>query len=341
MQYKLDQGIDHILLDEAQDTSPDQWNVVTRLAEEFFAGAGARDHVRRTIFAVGDEKQSIYSFQGAVPEAFAETGRAFAKRIREAKAAFEPVRLTLSFRSTNDVLRAVDKVFESQAARRGITQDPDPVRHDAIRFDAPGYVEMWPSVGAAEVDEPDDWTQAVDHAKAPAVRLAEAVAGTIQHWLTTSEVIEGTGKRLAPGDVMVLVRKRDRFVHALSRSLKEKRIPVAGADRLALPAHIAVKDLMALGRFLAAAGGRSVARGLAAQPDLRPRRGRAVRARRAPAGQIARSRRCGVGRRRTRLLPTIAAQLDAWASEAAFRPVFEFYAGVLRDGPASRACAGG
>ena len=185
MQYKLDQGIDHILLDEAQDTSPDQWSVVRRLAEEFFAGYGARDNVRRTVFAVGDEKQSIYSFQGAAPESFAETGDEFSQRIRDANAGFEQVRLTLSFRSTNDVLHAVDRVFASDEARRGITHDPDPVSHDAIRFDAPGYVEVWPSIGADAVEEPDDWTLAVDHAQAPAVRVAETVAATIKHWLDT------------------------------------------------------------------------------------------------------------------------------------------------------------
>ena len=78
VQYKLDQGIDHILLDEAQDTSPDQWEVVKRLAEEFFAGHGARDNVHRTVFAVGDEKQSIYSFQGAAPDSFADSRLLFA-----------------------------------------------------------------------------------------------------------------------------------------------------------------------------------------------------------------------------------------------------------------------
>ena len=103
------------------------------------------------MFAVGDEKQSIYSFQGASPESFAETGTEFSRRVREANAGFEQVRLTLSFRSTNDVLHAVDRVFASDQARRGITHDPDPVRHEAIRFDAPGYVEIWPSIGAAHV----------------------------------------------------------------------------------------------------------------------------------------------------------------------------------------------
>ena len=115
-------------------------------------------------------------------------------------------------------------VFASDEARRGITHDPDPVRHDAIRFDAPGYVEVWPSIGAASRRRsPTTGRRPIDHAQAPAVRVAEAVAETIKHWLDYGEIIEGTGKRLTPGDVMVLVRKRDRFVHALSRSLKEKK----------------------------------------------------------------------------------------------------------------------
>jgi ATP-dependent helicase/nuclease subunit A len=329
VQYKLDQGIDHILLDEAQDTSPEQWAVVRRLAEEFFAGMSARDNVRRTVFAVGDEKQSIYSFQGASPESFSETGAEFSRRVREANAGFEQVRLTLSFRSTNDVLHAVDRVFASDQARRGITRDPDPVSHEAIRAHEPGYVEIWPSIGADTVQEPDDWTQAVDHAQAPAVQLAEAVAATIKHWLDSGEVIEGTGRRLTPGDVMVLVRKRDRFVHALSRSLKEKRIAVAGADRLSLPAHIAIKDMMALGRFLLqpeddlslAAVLRSPVFGLNEDMlfELAAKRGE-------------RSSLAEELRRRAPddlFLADIVAKLDAWANEAAYRPVFEFYSGVL------------
>lgn len=338
--YKLDQGIDHILLDEAQDTSPDQWNVVRRLAEEFFAGSGARDEVRRTIFAVGDEKQSIYSFQGASPESFAETGIEFAKRVREADARFERVRLTLSFRSTNDVLHAVDHVFARDDARRGITHDPGPVRHDAIRDSEPGYVEVWPSLGADQVDEPDDWTRPVDHAQAPAVRVAEQVAATIKHWLDSGEIIEGKGRRLAPGDVMVLVRKRDRFVHALSRSLKNKNVPVAGADRLSLPAHIAVQDLTALGRFL-----------LQPEDDLS-----LAAVLRSPIFSVTEDMLFELAAERPSyrslaealrekaqtelLLSGIVAALDDWATEAAYKPVFEFYSGILaRDGIRKRMIA--
>ncbi|TIX97499.1 MAG: double-strand break repair helicase AddA, partial [Mesorhizobium sp.] len=127
VQYKLDQGIDHILLDEAQDTSPDQWEVVKRLAEEFFAGLGARDTVHRTVFAVGDEKQSIYSFQGAAPDSFADSRLLFAGKVRDANAAFADLKLTWSFRSTDDVLAAVDRVFADPVVRRGISHDPDPL----------------------------------------------------------------------------------------------------------------------------------------------------------------------------------------------------------------------
>jgi ATP-dependent helicase/nuclease subunit A len=250
VQYKLDKGIDHILLDEAQDTSPDQWKVVKALAAEFFAGSGQRADVARTVFAVGDEKQSIYSFQGAEPEAFAISGHEFRERVTAAENRFEHVRLLHSFRSTQDVLSAVDLVFASEENRKGLTHDPEAIEHRAIRDSAPGYVELWPSIDPTIVEEPDDWTVAIDHASAPSVKLAQQIAGAIQHWLRSNEIIEGVGKPLSAGDVMVLVRKRDRFIHALTRELKNRGVPVAGADRLRLTDHIAVQDLMAIGRIV-------------------------------------------------------------------------------------------
>ncbi len=336
VQYKLDQGIDHILLDEAQDTSPDQWIVVKGLAEDFFSGAGARGTVHRTIFAVGDEKQSIYSFQGAQPESFAETGFAFSRNVRAADQKFEPVKLSWSFRSTADVLAAVDCVFAPEDARRGLTRDPEPVGHRAVRAKDAGHVELWPSLGVEEVEEPDDWRLSVDHARAPAVRLAENIALRIKHWIENGDRIEGrSGRLLKAGDVMVLVRKRDRFVHALSRALKNHKIDVAGADRIRLPDHIAVKDLTALGRFLLqpeddlslAAVLRSPVFGLSEDELF------ALAAGRAPGQSLGEALR----RAKNLRFVTIAAQLAAWNNEAAFKPVFEFYAAVLgRDGVRKR-----
>ncbi|WHS32020.1 double-strand break repair helicase AddA [Brucella sp. NM4] len=246
VQYKLDRGIDHILVDEAQDTSPDQWQVIRMLSEEFFSGLGQRN-LQRTLFAVGDEKQSIYSFQGAVPEDFAAQGRSVSLRAGDAELKFERVSLNFSFRSAPDVLQAVDEVFARPEANRGLA---GATVHDAIRADAPGEVEIWDMLTPEAVEEPDDWRVPVDHLAAPAVRLAEQIAATIRYWLDRGEPIPGQNRRIVPRDIMVLVRKRDQFMPALSRALKNLGVPVAGADRLRLTSHIAIQDLMALGRFV-------------------------------------------------------------------------------------------
>ena len=127
--YKLDNGLEHILVDEAQDTSPSQWAIVKSLAAEFFAGRGAHE-VQRTVFAVGDEKQSIYSFQGAAPKLFAETGQLFAERARAARLKWETVPLTLSFRSQQLAKRR--PCLPIRRARR----DSRPPQRSDIRPDA-------------------------------------------------------------------------------------------------------------------------------------------------------------------------------------------------------------
>jgi ATP-dependent helicase/nuclease subunit A len=242
VQYKLDQGLDHILVDEAQDTSPRQWDVVTALAAEFFTGEGAHQRVR-TLFAVGDEKQSIYSFQGAVPAYFDAMRREFEQKAGEAEREFHSVNLQLSFRSTPDVLGAVDKVFEDAGAHKGLSQDVRAPVHEAIRRDA-GIVDLWPLEAEAEIEEPDDWREPIDHVGtgSPMLKVAKRIATEIKQWMR-----DGTAD---PGDVMILVRKRGPFVEALNRELKELDIPAAGSDRLVLTDHVAVKDLAALGRFL-------------------------------------------------------------------------------------------
>lgn len=249
VQYKLDRGIDHILVDEAQDTSPDQWRIIRMLSEEFFSGLGQRD-TKRTLFAVGDEKQSIYSFQGAVPEDFAASGYEFQRKAKAAELSFEKIRLNFSFRSAPDVLMAVDEVFSHETAYRGLGLEPEPTVHEAIRAGSPGEVEVWDMLTPMVAEEPDDWRVPIDHLAAPAIRLAEQIAQTIRHWLDNGELIHGQNRKMEPRDIMILVRKRDQFMPALSRALKNLRVPVAGSDRLRLTSHIAIQDLMALGRYV-------------------------------------------------------------------------------------------
>jgi ATP-dependent helicase/nuclease subunit A len=106
--YKLDGGLDHILIDEGQDTSPAQWDLITPLQEEFFAGKGARAKPR-TVFAVGDPKQSIYAFQGADPRRFLSERQRLSKRAHAAKQTFVAPDLRTSFRSAPEIMRAVER----------------------------------------------------------------------------------------------------------------------------------------------------------------------------------------------------------------------------------------
>ena len=251
--FKLDAGIDHILVDEAQDTSPEQWDILAKLAEDFLSGASART-LTRTFFAVGDEKQSIYSFQGAEPQKFGEMRRQFEKRHREAEKNFAPVVLNMSFRSSPGVLQAVDDVFKLAENARGLTFDNVVPPHEAFKKELPGLVEIWPLEKPQETEQPRDWRLPLDRldVQDPPVVVAKRIAETVRGWLAPGSgecVHEGTSPRpIRPGDILILVRRRGPFFEAVIRALKEAYVPVAGADRLRLGEHIAVMDLVALGR---------------------------------------------------------------------------------------------
>jgi len=251
--YKLDQGIDHLLLDEAQDTSPTQWSIIMSLTEEFFSGASART-VNRTLFTVGDEKQSIYSFQGARPERFASERRRAQNRAESGGKVFKPLDLYLSFRSTEDVLTAVDQVFSREDNRRGLSADGSPVAHASNRIGQAGAVDLWDIITEEGSDEEDeDWLAPFDRPaeKSSVVQLAQRMAAVIREMIGREVLETKNGPQLVgPGDILVLVRKRDAFAGALARELKRNgSVPVAGTDRLVLASHIAIQDLMALGRF--------------------------------------------------------------------------------------------
>jgi ATP-dependent helicase/nuclease subunit A len=253
--YKLDQQVDHVLLDEAQDTSARQWEILASIVGEFCSGAGARQG-RRTFFAVGDEKQSIFSFQGAAPKKFDAMRRDFERQFNGAELAFGNVSLTWSFRSAPKILEAVDRIFANAENRRGLSPDPqDPApEHQAFKRNLKGLVEIWKLAGAGAAEAPADWLLPLDYVgdDHPATRLASKIArkiGALLSRASEDRVADGAALRpVAPGDIMILVRKRDAFFEAMIRALKAEHIPVAGADRLDLASHIAVMDLCALAR---------------------------------------------------------------------------------------------
>lgn len=247
--FRLDGGIDHILVDEAQDTSPDQWRVIELLAQEFTAGRGARD-VARTIFVVGDKKQSIYSFQGADVEAFDKMKNHFSQWLNEADTRLEDLDLLHSFRSSATILRLVDLTFDERR-RQDLGGE---VKHIAFR-DMPGRAELWPLIPSSKDPESENWFDPVDliSDEHHAARLGRQVARRIRAMIDTGVQIPA-GKAFRPvhaGDFLILVQRRSDIFAEIIRACKLEGLPIAGADRLKLGAELAVKDLAALLSFLA------------------------------------------------------------------------------------------
>ena len=248
--YKLDEGIAHILVDESQDTSPDQWRLISALSTEFFVGQGASEETR-TVFAVGDEKQSIYSFQGAAPKEFARQGVKFKTLAETAEQRWHQVPLKLSFRTTDPVLRAVDAVFSDPARTPGLSSTDSNVEHLVKRVGQAGLFELWPTEKSNKVDSTDPWLPLGEPERGdPVKNVADRIADTIAYWRSNGEVLPSTGQPIEPGDILILVRKRQPFTPAMVAALKARGIPVSGADRIDLLNQIAVQDLLSLADFL-------------------------------------------------------------------------------------------
>ncbi|WP_422033812.1 double-strand break repair helicase AddA [Reyranella sp.] len=248
--FKLDGGIDHVLVDEAQDTNPDQWEVIRRLTEEFFVGEGAVGR-SRTIFAVGDTKQSIFGFQRADPRKLEEMRLWFDERSRIADRMFVPVGLNVSFRSTPAVLDAVDWVLGEADTARGVGE-AGTVRHVPSRKNEPGRVELWPLVVGSDDEADTADIEAMGSGTAqglPHERLARLIAAHAKQLIGTERRARD-GETLHAGHFMVLVRRRNEFVNALVRALKREGVEVAGVDRLNLGQDLAIQDLLAMARFV-------------------------------------------------------------------------------------------
>lgn len=251
--FRLDGGIDHILVDEAQDTSPAQWAVIERLAEEFTAGEGARG-TERTIFVVGDKKQSIYSFQGADLSGFDRMAAHFTERFESLPAGLKQLQLEHSFRSSHAILRLVDATFV-EPANRGLGGRPS---HAAFREAMPGRVDLWAPLPKTEAPEKLEWFNPVDilPPEHEIVLLARKIAQEIRQIIdagTQCEVRSGSETIIRPlheGDFMILVQRRSELFEEIIRACKQAGLAVAGADRLKLGAELAVRDLRALLAFL-------------------------------------------------------------------------------------------
>lgn len=253
---KLPGNLKHILIDEAQDTNPDQWQLVSSIATEFFTNPARKKSKDHTIFVVGDEKQSIFSFQRADPKEFARRKKMFAGLVAKSGGKWREVQMEIAFRSSPAITQAVDAVFANPAASDGLFDENEAadkkVRHDPFRRGQAGLVEVHPVIRAAQPPEAAPWALPLkrEDVSDPSAELAGKIADQIKEWLDGGEELPSRKRPVNPADIMILVRRRSAFVDHMVRALKKRDIPVAGADRMSLREQIVVMDLVALGEVL-------------------------------------------------------------------------------------------
>lgn len=250
--YKLDSNIDHILIDEAQDTSKEQWHIIRAITQEFFVGDMGKEQ-ERTLFVVGDDKQSIYGFQGADPESFGVMQRHFAQLANQANKPWHDISLKQSFRSVPAILDYVDVLFSDPEMQPRVSSTDQPIEHIAYRAQDAGTVELWPLV---ETESTDDEANGWDIPKEYKLQhdaqtmLSQNIATTIKGWLDNERILPNKKRPVAPGDIMILVRKRGTLMKRIVQALKRQHIPVAGVDRLELKGQLVIEDLLSLAHFL-------------------------------------------------------------------------------------------
>jgi len=247
IRYKLDQGIDHILVDEAQDTNPEQWGIINALTSDFFNDSS--DDTIRTLFVVGDEKQSIYSFQRAAPEKFEDMRQFFSKKINDYHKDFDEVSFITSFRSTQAVLKFVDTIFQNNVYQNGLGHNK--IEHQSFRRKQPGKVALWPLFKNPEKDDRNVWlppTEIIDN-QSGAQLLANHIGDTLQSWITEKRHLYSYDRAVQPKDIMILLRTRNAFLDQLVRALKTRNIPVNGVDRMVLNDQLVIQDMCAIAQF--------------------------------------------------------------------------------------------
>ena len=315
--WKLDNGIQHLLIDEAQDTSPAQWKLLLRLVDEFFDGEGASPHrastatsLPRTMFAVGDFKQSIYSFQGADPLVMNQNRSELSGRAKAIQADFRDVPLSVSFRSASPILDLVNKTIPDLGGIDDFTT------HEMARSGAGGFVELWPVVKGN-----DDF--------GAEMLAATHLARRVKSWIGKRHL--PSGDLVGAGDILILLRKRGRFFELLLSALQIANVQVAGADRMQLAEQIEIQDLLALGDVMHLADDDLQLAAVLKSPlfgmsedqlyDLAYNRGKASLMSRLMAHRGADG-----------ALGKMADQLARWQSRAEYESVFGFFSFVLVDG---------
>lgn len=327
VRYKLDAGITHILVDESQDTNDQQWQVVSSLADGFFDEDDSHER-SRSLFAVGDQKQSIFSFQGAQPQLFSETGQQYHAKTRVVGKLWHDIELKASFRTLEGVLSAVDHVFTDPSRSAALLATERGVNHESARTHEGGAVFIWPIVQQQTLSlDKSQWPMPNDVVgiKSATRENAENIANTITKWLAEQRPLGPRGRAITPDDILILVQSRNTGFKEVIRALKKNKIPSPGADRLAVSNHIAVLDLLTLGDVLLNPADDLGLAALLRSPLFDVSEDDLFELAHNRAGSLWSS----LGRSEIETAKSAYAQLFAWRGRLDFERPYEFYANIL------------
>ena len=244
VQYKLDTRIDHLLVDEFQDTNPTQWQLLLPLLQELAAGNEERS---RSVFLVGDTKQSIYSFRRANPALLGEASHWLDQHLQA-----ENHPLDASRRSAQAIIDCVNTVFGSEPLKQRIGSFNT---HTTHLPDVYGRVELLPlitadaapaAVAAAGLRNPLQTPRPASEDRRY-TREGQMIAGEIQSLLASDTPVtrDGETRALRYGDIIILLRQRT-HADAYEQALRELRIPYQSASKGTLLDNIEIRDLECL-----------------------------------------------------------------------------------------------
>ncbi|OQX93761.1 MAG: hypothetical protein B6I23_02900 [Rickettsiaceae bacterium 4572_127] len=238
-----------LLVDEAQDTSPIQWRIIDALTEDFFTDGRNKNDVK-TLFVVGDKKQSIYSFQGSDVKSFHSSYNAFRKKLLEKNYPLTKLPLSISFRTSQDILDLVDAIFDLH--EEGVVEIDEKLKHTSAQIHV-GRIEIFPVLEKEKIDAKsgENIKQSVEKKiKIPVEsRLAKKVVDNIKNLLDSKIKLPSTGKTIEPKDILILLQKRNPLAYPLAKFLKNADIPFEGLDKFTLKNDLAILDLLACLKF--------------------------------------------------------------------------------------------
>jgi ATP-dependent helicase/nuclease subunit A len=254
--YNCDKVIQHILLDEAQDTSPWQWEIIKLLLEDFFAAKNdyTTKNKLNSFFIVGDEKQSIYSFQGADHKLFHEIKQEFKKRLNLIDEELYEINLEKSYRSQEDILALIDGFANLDEVKSALSLDNKAIKHEVTRVSENAQIELWKindnsddsDASAVGWSYPQEFIDKIYNEDAGAERVAAFIASKLQ----ARQVLATSKDVIKPSDILILCRKKNQSYQALIRALSKKSIKVSGDTKFTMLNYVLIMDLIGFLKFV-------------------------------------------------------------------------------------------